>query len=418
LRQPLLFLMKKRGPLSIFAFFSQKHGERITDTHKKMHRVYLDNAATTPIDPQVIVEMTEALTHLYGNPSSIHADGRNARAAVEEARKKVAKIINASIGEVFFTSGGTESINMILRNAVRDLGVRRVVTSKLEHHAVLHTLESLEKNGLCTVEFVEFDALGRINIENLDFILRGPSEKTLVSLMHSNNEIGTMIDIDAVANLCKTHGALFHSDTVQTLGYYPIDVQKTKVDFINGSAHKFHGPKGVGFVYINGDNALKPLIDGGAQERNMRGGTENIAGIVGLAKALELAYADADAKRAHVENCRNYLKNSLLETFDNIEFIGDNEHGHFKVLNVSFPTSPKSDLLLFNLDISGISASGGSACSSGAEGGSHVLDALEIDPSRKSIRFSFSHKNTVEEMDFLIEKLKRMTPLKELKIKN
>jgi cysteine desulfurase len=213
--------------------------------------------------------------------------------------------------------------------------------------------------------------------------------------------------------LCKMHGALFHSDTVQTLGFYPIDVQKTKVDFINGSAHKFHGPKGVGFVYINGDNALKPLIDGGSQERNMRGGTENIAGIVGLAKALELTYADGDAKRAHIENCRNYLKNRLLETFENIEFIGDNEHGHFKVLNVSFPASPKSDLLLFNLDISGISASGGSACSSGAEGGSHVLDALEIDPSRKSIRFSFSHKNTVEEMDFLIEKLKRMTPLKE-----
>jgi cysteine desulfurase len=383
-----------------------------------MHRVYLDNAATTPIDPQVIVEMTEALTHLYGNPSSIHADGRNARAAVEEARKKVAKIINASIGEVFFTSGGTESINMILRNAVRDLGVRRVITSKLEHHAVLHTLESLEKSGLCTVEFVEFDALGRINIENLAAILRGPSEKTLVSLMHSNNEIGTMIDIDAVANLCKMHGALFHSDTVQTLGFYPIDVQKTKVDFINGSAHKFHGPKGIGFVYINGDNALKPLIDGGSQERNMRGGTENIAGIVGLAKALELTYADGDAKRAHIKNCRNYLKNRLLETFENIEFIGDNEYGHFKVLNVSFPASPKSDLLLFNLDISGISASGGSACSSGAEGGSHVLDALEIDPSRKSIRFSFSHKNSVEEMDFLIEKLKRMTPLRELEIKN
>jgi cysteine desulfurase len=377
-----------------------------------MHRVYLDNAATTPIDPQVIAEMTDALTHLYGNPSSIHADGRNARAAVEDARKKVAKIINASIGEVFFTSGGTESINMILRNAVRDLGVRRIVTSKLEHHAVLHTLESLVKNGFCTAEYVEFDAKGRINIENLAEILRGGTEKTLVSLMHANNEIGTMINLDEVADLCKEHGALFHSDTVQTLSFYSIDVQKTKVDFINGSAHKFHGPKGIGFVYINGDNALTSLIDGGSQERNMRGGTENVAGIVGLAKALELACADADVKRAQVEYCRNYLKNTLLDTFEGVEFIGDTEGGHFKVLNVSFPPSPKSELLLFNLDISGISASGGSACSSGAEGGSHVLDALEIDPSRKSIRFSFSHKNTVEEMDFLIEKLKRMTPLR------
>jgi cysteine desulfurase len=377
-----------------------------------MQRVYLDNAATTPIDPQVIAAMTDALTHLYGNPSSIHADGRNARAAIETARKAVAKRINASIGEVFFTSGGTESINMILRNAVRDLGVRRIVTSKLEHHAVLHTIESLVKNGFCKVEYVEFDKKGTINLENLALILRGPSEKTLVTLMHSNNEIGTMINLDEVGELCKKHGALFHSDTVQTMGFYPIDVQQTKVDFLNGSAHKFHGPKGVGFVYINGDNALKPFIDGGAQERNMRGGTENIAGIVGLAEALDIAYADAETKRTHVEACRNYLKDRLLETFEDIKFIGDTEGGHFKVLNVSFPESSKSELLLFSLDISGISASGGSACSSGAEGGSHVLEAMKIDPSRKSIRFSFSHKNTMEEMDFVIEKLKRMTPLR------
>jgi cysteine desulfurase len=376
-----------------------------------MQRVYLDNAATTPIDPQVIAEMMDALTHLYGNPSSIHADGRNARAAVEEARKKVAKFINASIGEVFFTSGGTESNNMVLKNAVRDLGVRRIVSSKLEHHAVLHTLDSLVKAGLCTVEYVHFDKKGQIDVEDLEEILRGSTEKTLVTLMHSNNEIGTMIDLDEVANLCKKYKALFHSDTVQTLGFYPIDVQKTKVDFLNGSAHKFHGPKGIGFVYINGDAALKPYIDGGSQERNMRGGTENISGIVGLAKALELAYADADAKRAQVEACRNYLKTRLLDTFEGIEFIGDTEGGHFKVLNVSFPSSPKAELLLFSLDIAGISASGGSACSSGAEGGSHVLDALQIDPSRKSIRFSFSHLNTLADVDFVIEKLMKMTPV-------
>lgn len=388
-----------------------------------MQRVYLDNAATTPVDPQVIAAMMEALTHLYGNPSSIHADGRSARAAVEEARKKVAKYINASIGEVFFTSGGTESNNMVLKNAVRDLGVRRIVSSKLEHHAVLHTLDSLVKQGFCTVEYVHFDKKGQIDMQDLEEILsaneipipsgqRGSTEKTLVSLMHSNNEIGTMIDLDEVGNLCKKYNALFHSDTVQTLGFYPIDVQKTKVDFLNGSAHKFHGPKGIGFVYINGDAALKPYIDGGSQERNMRGGTENISGIVGLAKALELAYTDAEAKRTHVEHCRNYLKTQLLDTFDRIEFIGDTEGGHFKVLNVSFPSSPKAELLLFSLDIAGISASGGSACSSGAEGGSHVLDALEIDPSRKSIRFSFSHLNTLADVDFVIEKLTKMTPLK------
>jgi cysteine desulfurase len=381
-----------------------------------MQRVYLDNAATTPIDPQVIVEMTDALTHLYGNPSSIHADGRNARAAVEDARKKVAKFINASIGEVFFTSGGTESNNMVLKNAVRDLGVRRIVSSKLEHHAVLHTLDSLVKAGFCTVEYVHFDKKGQIDVQDLEEILRGSTEKTLVTLMHANNEIGTMIDLDEVANLCKKYGALFHSDTVQTLGFYPIDVQKTKVDFLNGSAHKFHGPKGIGFVYINGDAALKPYIDGGSQERNMRGGTENISGIVGLAKALELAYADAEAKRAQVEACRNYLKTRLLDTFEGIEFIGDTEGGHFKVLNVSFPSSPKAELLLFSLDIAGISASGGSACSSGAEGGSHVLEALQIDPSRKSIRFSFSHLNTLADMDFVIEKLMKMTPVKTVEL--
>jgi cysteine desulfurase len=376
-----------------------------------MQRVYLDNAATTPVDPQVIAAMMDALTHLYGNPSSIHADGRNARAAVEEARKKVAKFINASIGEVFFTSGGTESNNMVLKNAVRDLGVRRIVSSKLEHHAVLHTLDSLVKAGFCTVEYVHFDKKGQIDTQDLEEILSGSTEKTLVTLMHANNEIGTMIDLDEVGNLCKKYKALFHSDTVQTLGFYPIDVQKTKVDFLNGSAHKFHGPKGIGFVYINGDAALKPYIDGGSQERNMRGGTENISGIVGLAKALELAYADADEKRTQVEACRNYLKTRLLDTFEGIEFIGDTEGGHFKVLNVSFPSSPKAELLLFSLDIAGISASGGSACSSGAEGGSHVLDALQIDPSRKSIRFSFSHLNTLSDVDFVIEKLLKMTPV-------
>ena len=230
--------------------------------------------------------------------------------------------------------------------------------------------------------------------------------------MHANNEIGTMIDLKAVGDLCTEHKALFHSDTVQTMGFHPIDVQKTKIHFLNGSAHKFHGPKGIGFVYINSDTPLKPFIDGGSQERNMRGGTENTMGIIGLAKALELSYQHIDEHKKHIVQLRSLLVNSLLEHFEDIQFIGDTEGGNYKVLNVSFPPSAKSELMLFNLDISGISASGGSACSSGAEGGSHVLDALKIDPSRKSIRFSFSHNNTLEDVDFLIEKLKKMTPLK------
>ena len=258
---------------------------------------------------------------------------------------------------------------------------------------------------------VEIEGKGHISLENLDKILRGSPLKTLVSLMHANNEIGTMIDLDAVSKICTEHNALFHSDTVQTMGFYPINVSDTKIHFLNGSAHKFHGPKGVGFVYIKGDSMLKPFIDGGSQERNMRGGTENTAGIIGLATALELAYQNLDVTKQKIIGLRKLLKNKLLEQFQDIQFIGDTEGGNFKILNVSFPPSPKSELMLFNLDISGISASGGSACSSGAEGGSHVLDALAIDPSRKCIRFSFSHLNTEADVLFLLEKLKKMTPV-------
>jgi cysteine desulfurase len=377
-----------------------------------MQRIYFDNAATTPIAPEVVDIMMDALRQLYGNPSSIHADGRNARAAVEEARKIVAKCLNASIGEIFFTSGGTESNNMILKNAVRDLGVQRIVTSAIEHHCVLHSAEYLQKTQNIELVLVKIDANGVVDLDNLGEILRGSDKKTIVSLMHANNEIGTMIDLEKVGNLCAENGAYFHSDTVQTLGYFPIDLNKLKIHFLTGSGHKFHGPKGAGFLYINGDLTLKPFIDGGSQERNMRGGTENIAGIVGLAKALELAHEDMEDRHDEILGIRNYLKNSLLAEFQDIQFVGNTEGpSHYKILNVSFPHSPKSELMLFNLDIAGISASGGSACSSGAEGGSHVLDALEIDPSRKCIRFSFSHYNTLQEVDFLMEKLRKITPV-------
>lgn len=388
-------------------------------------RVYFDNAATTPIAPEVIEAMSQAMRTMYGNPSSIHADGRVVRTAIEEARKTVAKCIQAGIGEIFFTSGGTESNNMVLKNAVRDLGVRRIITSPIEHHCVLHTLESLQKMTDIQVDFVEIDEKGRINLENLRLLLSKNNDsseatspqsngKILVSLMHSNNEIGTMINLDEISKICEEFNAFFHSDTVQTMGYFPIDVQKTKIHFLTGAAHKFHGSKGVGFVYINSDVTLHPFIDGGSQERNMRGGTENTSGIIGLALALKMAYEDMYDRQDEIIGIRNYLKNSLLDTFEDIQFIGDNTEGayHYKVLNVSFPSSMKSEFLLFNLDIAGISASGGSACSSGAEGGSHVLDALDIDPSRKCIRFSFSHYNTLDEVNYVIEKLKTLTPLK------
>lgn len=372
-------------------------------------RVYLDNAATTPIDAPVIEAMTKVMVENYGNPSSIHAEGRNSRSLIEASRKTVANVINASIGEIFFTSGGTESNNMALKCAVRDLGVTRIVTSPTEHHCVLHTVESLDER--VNVVYLDVDSKGRINPQQLEDLLSGNNEKTLVSLMHSNNEIGTMIDLDQIGGICQSNGALFHTDTVQTMGYFPIDVSKGYINFLSGASHKFHGPKGCGFIYINGDNSLKPFIDGGAQERNMRGGTENIYGIVGLAKALQEAVNNRESRAEYLRDLKQYFIQKLKTSLQDIQFNGDIDGAaHYKVLNVSFPASPKSELLLLSLDIAGVSASGGSACSSGAEKGSHVIQAIKADPARKSIRFSFSHHNTKEEIDFVIEKLESIVP--------
>lgn len=379
-----------------------------------MLRVYFDNAATTPISEEVIDAMLPVLRGQYGNPSSIHAEGRSVRAVVESARKIVAQCIGASTAEIFFTSGGTESNNMAIKCAVRDLGVRRIISSPTEHHCGLHAIEAVEKNNGVEVIWLPVDHLGHIDMAVLEKNLADSAGiKTLVSLMHANNEIGTMTDLQQVSQLCRQYGALFHTDTVQTIGHFPINVQQTPVNFLSGAAHKFHGPKGVGFIYINQESPIKPFIDGGAQERNMRGGTENVYGIVGLAKALELASAEMDERTAHIIEVRNYLKERLLETFDDISFNGDYDGKClYTVLNVSFPPSPKNELLLLSLDIAGVSASGGSACSSGAEKGSHVLTAIGAAPDRKSIRFSFSHYNTREEVDFVIEKLKSILPVR------
>lgn len=374
-----------------------------------MKRIYFDNAATTPIDPVVVQVMSEAMQKNYGNPSSIHAEGRIARAAIEEARKRVARLLGASIGEIFFTSCGTESNNMVLKGAVRDLGVRRIITSRIEHHAVLHTVDKIE--GV-EIAFVDLEPSGKADLNHLETLLKVGDKKTLVSLMHSNNEVGALNDLGTIAALCEETGALFHSDTVQTVGYYPIDLSQIKVHFISGSAHKFYGPKGAGFVYINGDYILKPFIDGGGQERNMRGGTENLYGILGLAKALELSCDNQEVNRKKITTIREYLQTQLLENFDNLVFNGDPDHGHYKVLSVAFPPSPRTEMLLLNLDIAGISVSGGSACSSGADAGSHVIEGLHGDPDRKTIRFSFSHWNTIEEVDFVVEQLKALMPVK------
>ena len=372
-------------------------------------KVYLDNAATTPLDKQVLDEMLPYLTEHFGNPSSIHAYGRKAKSAIEKARKVVAKYLNASTSEIFFTGSGTESSNTIIKCSVRDLGVQRIISSRIEHHCVLHSVEAMANQGV-QVDYVQIDEKGRVDYAHLEELLKSSELKTLVSLMHSNNEIGTLLDLERVSELCKHYNAFFHSDTVQTIGYYPFDVQKTKLHFVSGSAHKFHGPKGVGFVYISGDALIKPFLDGGAQERNMRAGTENVSGIVGLGKALELSLEHIEENRHYLSGLKAYMFEKLKQEIPDVLFNGETseEGSNYKVLSVSLPPNEKAELTLFNLDIAGIACSGGSACSSGSEKGSHVLEAVKADPQRKAVRFSFSKYNNREEINYTIGVLKKM----------
>lgn len=369
-------------------------------------RVYFDNAATTPVAPEVIDAMIPHLREQYGNPSSIHNEGRKARAVVESARKTVADYLNASLGEIFFTSGGTEAVNMILTGAVRDLGVRRIITSPTEHHCVLYPAEALAAQGIELV-YLRVNGVGRVDYKQLEQLLQHDTP-TLVSLMFGNNEIGTLLDFAKVSRICQEGGAYFHSDTVQGIGHFPIDVDACPVHFLSGSAHKFHGPKGVGFVYINGDVALQPMLRGGAQERNMRAGTENVAGVIGMATALERAIAEMKERRAHIEQLRTRMQQGLREAIPGVEFLGDQQYYLYHVLSVSLPPSPRAELLIMNLDMAGIAASGGSACSSGAEHDSHVIQAIGVSPERGIVRFSFSHYNTLEEVEYTLARMASM----------
>jgi len=371
------------------------------------NRVYLDNAATTPLDKEVLDAMLPYMSNHFGNPSSIHSHGREVRSAIEKARKQIAAFLNASPSEIFFTSGGTEADNCALFSSVHTLGVTRAITSKIEHHAVLHTLEELAKAGTIELHYVDLDEKGRVVLSHLEALLTD-APRTLVSLMHGNNEIGNLNNLEAIGELCKLNNSIFHCDTVQTMGHYPIDVQKLNIHFLVGAAHKFHGPKGVGFLYINSAIKINPLIHGGSQERNMRGGTENVYGIIGIAKALEIAYSDLEAHRSHVTEVKAYMIKRLKESFTDIRFNGDSDNlegSLYTVLNVSFPESEDNDMLLFNLDIAKISVSGGSACSSGTGIGSHVLAAIKADGKRGNVRFSFSKYTTKEEIDYTVEKL-------------
>lgn len=368
-------------------------------------RIYLDHAATTPLHPQVIHLMHETMLSNYGNPSSIHAEGRTSRALIEKARKTMAKHFNCSIGEIFFTSGATESNNMIIQGAVSGLGVQTIITAATEHHAVLHTIEVLEKEGKIKVIYLPLDKEGNPSILSLEeHLSKQENKKVLVSLMHSNNETGTLLDWENIGSICQKYDALFHSDTVQSVGFYDIDLQNIPVHFIAGSAHKFNGPKGVGFTYIRNENAIPPFQHGGSQERNMRGGTENLLGIVGMALALDLAISEKSERFAHLEKLKLQLFNGLKNVIPGIQINGPGlENSHPKILNIGFPPNPKATMLLFNLDIEGISTSGGSACSSGTDTGSHVLRAIYPENQHVSVRFSFSHLNTSAEVDKVIE---------------
>ena len=372
-------------------------------------RVYLDNASTTPLLPEVIEEMYTTMKEHFGNPSSIHMHGRKSRSILENSRKVLAKYLNASLGEVFFTSCATEANNLVLTKCVEDLGVTTIIYSSIEHHCIFHMVEHLaSQHGIEAIK-INVDNTGKLDYQSLEKAIEMAGDKTLVSIMHGNNEIGVLNDIKHIGEICRKHGVLFHSDTVQTIGKYNIDTQDINIHFAAGSAHKFFGPKGIGFVYINDDVEISPMLLGGSQERNMRSGTENVYGIAGMSKALDIAMRDQEERKIQILKIKNHFISRITTELDDIKING-NLDGMYHVLSVSFPPTPKAELLMFNLDIAGISASSGSACSSGVEEDSHVLQAIGHDRLRKTIRFSFSHFNTIEEVDYTIDKLKVLTP--------
>jgi len=373
-----------------------------------MKRVYLDNAATTPMAPEIIEMMSEMMKTTFGNPSSVHELGRKSKIIVENARKTIAGLLNTAPKTIFFTSGGTEADNMAIKCGIDDHNITHAITSKLSHHAVLYPLEDLAAEGKIKLSYIDTDKNGTVSLSHLKELLEN-NERTFVSIMHANNEIGTIQDLKQIGEICKEYNAIFHSDTIQTMAHYPFDMQELKVDFMAASAHKFHGPKGIGFVYISEDIQIKPLLRGGGQERNMRAGTENIYGIAALAMAMEMAYEHLEEETKYIKGLKSYMIEKFKAEMPEVEFYAkctDIDDSLYTVLSVSFPVTKIAEMLLFNLDILGISCSGGSACSSGSSKGSHVLTAIIPDSNRPGVRFSFSKYNTKEEIDYAIEKLK------------
>lgn len=375
-------------------------------------KVYLDNAATTPIAPEIIEMMSQMMKTHFANPSSVHSFGRESKIIVESARKRIAKLLNTSPGSIFFTSGGTEADNMAIKCAIHDHKITHAITSKISHQAVLYPLQDLDKEGVIKLSYVAIDKDGAVSLSHLKELLKDNS-RTFVSIMHANNEIGTLEDLKQIGEICKEYNAIFHSDTVQTIGHYPFNMQEINVDFMAASAHKFHGPKGVGFIYISENIKIKPLIRGGGQERNMRAGTENIYGIAALAMAMEMAYEHLEEEVKYIKGLKKYMIEKLQTEIEDVQFYGkctDIENSLYTVLSCHFPETDIAEMLLFNLDILGVACSGGSACASGGNKGSHVLTEIAPNSKRPGIRFSFSKYNTKEDIDFTVAKLKELFP--------
>ncbi|MFM1998158.1 MAG: hypothetical protein RL204_105 [Bacteroidota bacterium] len=373
-------------------------------------RIYLDNAATTPLDPKVLEAMMPFMTDFFGNPSSSHSFGRKTKTAIENSRRTIAKALNCSPSEIFFTSGGTEADNLAMHSAVYDQGCKHIITSLIEHSAVIKTAQAYAEKGVAKLSIVNLLPNGHIDLAHLEQLLAS-NEKSFVTLMHGNNEIANLLPLEKVGELCAQYGAIFHSDTVQTMGHYKFDLNALKVHFINAAAHKFHGPKGVGFIYINKSIKVNGTITGGGQERGLRGGTENLYGIVGLGKAIELAYADIEEHQNHVSELKQYMRSRLEQEIPGITFNGDSSSPNslYTVLNATFPPTSNFDMMLFLLDLEGVACSGGSACSSGATKGSHVLDAIgALKDGCASLRFSFSRFTTKDEIDYAVSKIKEL----------
>lgn len=369
--------------------------------------IYLDNAATTPVDPRVIDAMMPYLTEHFGNPSSSHGFGRKAKTAIETARRSIARHLNCTPAEIYFTSGGTEADNIALHAAVNDLACTHIITSEIEHSAVIKTAERLASAKNLRLSLVRLKPDGHVDLDHLEALLDSP-DKAFVSLMHGNNEIGNLLPLEHVGEMCRRHNAVYHSDTVQTMGHYAFDLAKLHIHFLTCAAHKLHGPKGVGFLYVNREVKVSPLITGGGQERALRGGTENLYGIVGMAKALDLCYEGLTEHAAHVGKLKQHMVQQLTERIAGVEFNGDSASSAslYTVLNVNFPPNPNAGMMLFLLDLEGVACSGGSACSSGASKGSHVLEGIRaIRPGRASLRFSFSRFTTLEDIDYACQRI-------------